>query len=99
MWKVKRMNKPRIVVLAIALVAGGIAAYLASRLCIEAIEVIPNVSTLQLACARLSLPWQDMKFSSVHSKDAGDWVEGSSRRTDRPDWRDDGPAPCVSSRG
>ena len=30
MWKVKRMNKPRIVVLAIALVAGGIAAYLAS---------------------------------------------------------------------
>ncbi len=55
----------------------GIAAYLASRLCIEAIEVIPNVSTLQLACARLGLPWQDMKFSSVHAKDAGDWVEGA----------------------
>jgi len=55
----------------------GIAAYLASRLCIEAIEVIPNVSTLQLACARLCLPWQDMKFASVHSKDAGDWVTGS----------------------
>ncbi|MDP2818021.1 MAG: precorrin-6y C5,15-methyltransferase (decarboxylating) subunit CbiE [Polaromonas sp.] len=55
----------------------GIAAYLASRLCIEAIDVLPNVSTLQLACARLGLPWQDMKFSSVHSKDAGDWMEGS----------------------
>lgn len=55
----------------------GIAAYLASRLCIEAIEVLPNVSTLQLACARLGLPWQDMKFSSVHSKDAGEWVGGS----------------------
>ena len=55
----------------------GIAAFLQSRLCIEAIEVIPNVSTLQLACARLGLPWQDMKFSSVHSKDAGDWVAGS----------------------
>lgn len=55
----------------------GIAAYLASRLCIEAIDVLPNVSTLQLACARLGLPWQDMKFSSVHSKDAGDWAEGS----------------------
>lgn len=54
----------------------GIAAYLASRLCVEAIEVLPNVSTLQLACARLGLPWQDMKFASVHSKDAGDWVEG-----------------------
>ena len=56
----------------------GIAAYLASRLCIEAIEVIPNVSTLQLACARLGLPWQDMKFSSVHAKDAGDWVPGAA---------------------
>ena len=55
----------------------GIAAYLAAHLCIEAIEVLPNVSTLQLACARLGLPWQDMKFSSVHSKDAGDWVAGS----------------------
>lgn len=55
----------------------GIAVYLASRLCIEALEVIPNVSTLQLACARLGLPWQDMKFSSVHGKDAGDWVAGS----------------------
>ena len=58
----------------------GIAAYLASRLCIEAIEVIPNISTLQLACARLCLPWNDMKFSSVHSKDAGDWVPESDAR-------------------
>jgi len=31
MWKVKRMNTARIVVLAIALGAGGVAAYLASR--------------------------------------------------------------------
>src|SRR3954454_363780 len=30
MWKVKRMNRARIIVLAIAVVAGGIAAYLAS---------------------------------------------------------------------
>ena len=55
----------------------GIAAYLASRLCVEAIEVLPNVSTLQLACARLCLPWQDMRFVSVHSRDAGEWVAGS----------------------
>jgi len=70
--------KQRVVVLATGdPLCHGIAAYLASRLCIEAIEVLPNVSTLQLACARLGLPWQDMKFSSVHSKDAGDWVEGA----------------------
>ena len=55
----------------------GIAAYLASHLCIEALEVLPNVSTLQLACARLGIPWQDMKFASVHSRDAGEWVVGS----------------------
>jgi len=55
----------------------GIAAYLASRLCVEVIEVLPNVSTLQLACARLCLPWQDMRFASVHSRDAGEWVAGS----------------------
>lgn len=70
--------KQRVVVLATGdPLCHGIAAYLASRLCIEAIEVLPNVSTLQLACARLGLPWQDMKFSSVHSQDAGDWVEGA----------------------
>ena len=55
----------------------GIAAYLAAHLCIEAIEVIPNVSTMQLACARLGMPWQQMKFSSVHAKDAGEWTLGS----------------------
>ena len=58
----------------------GIAAYLAAHLCIDAIEVIPNVSTLQLACARLGMPWQQMKFSSVHAKDAGEWLPGSDAR-------------------
>ena len=76
--RVAQSDNQRVVVLATGdPLCHGIAAYLASRLCIEAIEVIPNVSTLQLACARLGLPWQDMKLSSVHSKDAGDWVEGS----------------------
>ncbi len=56
----------------------GIAPFLAARLCVEAIEVLPNVSTLQLACARLQLPWQDMRLASVHAKDAGEWVLGSA---------------------
>lgn len=55
----------------------GIAAYLLSRLCIESFDILPNVSTLQLACARLSLPWQEMKIVSVHNKDAGEWQEGA----------------------
>lgn len=56
----------------------GIASYLASRLCIEAIEVIPNVSTLQLACARLGLAWQDARIVSVHARDAGEWQQGAA---------------------
>jgi len=55
----------------------GIAAYLAAHLCVEAIEVLPNVSTLQLACARLCLPWDEMKFVSVHGRDAGEWQAGA----------------------
>ena len=58
----------------------GVAAYLAARLCIEALEVLPNVSTIQLACARLGLPWQDMAIASVHSRDAGEWVVGADPR-------------------
>ena len=55
----------------------GIAAFLQSRLCIEACEVLPNVSTVQLACARLGLPWQEMRILSVHNRDAGEWREGA----------------------
>jgi len=55
----------------------GIASFLAARLCLEALEVLPNLSTLQLACARLGLPWQDLRLASVHSRDAGEWVEGA----------------------
>lgn len=55
----------------------GVAAFLQSRLCIEACEVLPNVSMLQLACARLGLPWQEMKIVSVHNRDAGEWRDGA----------------------
>ena len=57
----------------------GIAPFLQSRLCIEACEVLPNVSTIQLACARLGIPWQEMKICSVHSRDAGEWQPGAGR--------------------
>lgn len=55
----------------------GIAPYLAQHLCIEALDVVPNLSTLQLACARVGLAWQDARIVSVHTKDAGEWQCGS----------------------
>lgn len=41
--------------------------------------MLPNVSTIQLACARLGIPWQEMKICSVHSRDAGEWQPGAGR--------------------
>lgn len=55
----------------------GIAAYLLSRLCVDAFDILPNVTTIALACARVSLPWQDIEICSVHSKDAGEWTVGA----------------------
>lgn len=55
----------------------GIAAYLLSRLCVDAFDILPNVSTIALACARMSIPWQDIDICSVHSKDAGEWQVGA----------------------
>ena len=55
----------------------GIAPWLAQQLCIEALEILPNLSTLQLACARIGLAWQEAKIVSVHGKDAGEWQRGS----------------------
>ncbi|MCP4933286.1 MAG: precorrin-6y C5,15-methyltransferase (decarboxylating) subunit CbiE [bacterium] len=51
----------------------GIAGFLQSRLCIEAFEILPNLSMVQLACARLGIPWHELKICSVHSKDMGEW--------------------------
>ncbi|MFN3738230.1 precorrin-6y C5,15-methyltransferase (decarboxylating) subunit CbiE [Hydrogenophaga sp.] len=55
----------------------GIAPYLAQHLCVQALDILPNLSTLQLACARIGLAWQDARIVSVHSRDAGEWVPGS----------------------
>jgi precorrin-6Y C5,15-methyltransferase (decarboxylating) len=56
----------------------GIAPYLAQHLCVEALDILPNVSTLQVACARIGLAWQDARIVSVHTRDAGEWTRGST---------------------
>jgi len=52
----------------------GIGRYLINKLGSEHCEVVPNVSTLQLAFSRLGLAWQDAVIASAHSKDAGEWT-------------------------
>jgi len=55
----------------------GLGAWLSDK--IDApLEILPNVSTLQLACARFRQPWQDITIASCHSKDAGEWFAGAT---------------------
>ncbi len=58
----------------------GIAGFLAKRLGAEKLRIYPNLSTIQLACARFALPWQDIEICSVHNKDAGEWRPGADAR-------------------
>jgi precorrin-6Y C5,15-methyltransferase (decarboxylating) len=55
----------------------GVGGYLLDKLGHAAIEILPNVSTIQLACARLGLPWQDIHICSIHSQDTGEWTPGA----------------------
>ncbi|MDD5033788.1 MAG: precorrin-6y C5,15-methyltransferase (decarboxylating) subunit CbiE [Methylococcaceae bacterium] len=73
-----REARRRVVVLATGdPLCHGIAAYLLSKLDREAFEIIPNVSTLQWAFARLGLAWQEARIASVHSRDTGEWTIGA----------------------
>lgn len=56
----------------------GMASFLVRKLGATAVAVLPAPSTLQLLFARLKKPWQDMVIGSVHSKDAGEWIEGAT---------------------
>ena len=55
----------------------GIAAGLIAALGRERVQVVPTLSSVQLAAARLGLPWQDAKLVSVHAADAGEWALGA----------------------
>ena len=56
----------------------GMASFLVRKLGATAVAVLPAPSTLQLLFARLKKPWQDVVIGSVHSKDAGEWIEGAT---------------------
>ena len=53
----------------------GIASYLKKKVGLSKLDIRPNISSLQLACARVGISWQDAYICSIHSKDAGEWVE------------------------
>lgn len=55
----------------------GIAGRLIDALGRDRVTVVPALSSLQLAAARLGLPWQDACLISVHGTDAGEWTPGA----------------------
>jgi len=76
-----QQNNQQVVVLATGdPLCHGIAKYLISKINRASCEVIPNVSTIQLACARIGLVWQDIKICSIHNKDTGEWQTGSDNK-------------------
>ncbi|OGN90818.1 MAG: hypothetical protein A2Z70_03365 [Chloroflexi bacterium RBG_13_48_17] len=65
----KNLRHKRVVVLA----SGdpnfyGIAGYLAAKLGKDIVEIIPNLSAMQVAFARIKESWEDAVFASVHSR-------------------------------
>jgi precorrin-6Y C5,15-methyltransferase (decarboxylating) len=53
----------------------GIAGYLTGKLGKDIIEIIPNISAMQVAFARIKESWEDAVFASVHSRPIEDIVK------------------------
>lgn len=56
----------------------GIGGLLARRLDPAKLHILPNRSTVQLACARFRIPWENARWLSVHHRDSGDWTPGAT---------------------
>ncbi len=56
----------------------GIASWLTGKLGRDGFDILPAVSTLQLAFARFKQAWQDVRIASCHSSDAGEWFVGAT---------------------
>ncbi|MFN4324495.1 MAG: precorrin-6y C5,15-methyltransferase (decarboxylating) subunit CbiE [Azonexus sp.] len=55
----------------------GIATWLTGQPGADGLEIIPAVSTLQLAFARFQTAWQDIAIATCHTADAGEWFVGA----------------------
>ncbi|KXW58125.1 bifunctional cobalt-precorrin-7 (C(5))-methyltransferase/cobalt-precorrin-6B (C(15))-methyltransferase [Ferrovum myxofaciens] len=55
----------------------GVGGYLVEKLGRSSVLILPNLSLIQVACARLKQPWQGLRIASVHNRDAGEWSVGA----------------------
>lgn len=59
----------------------GILSYLRNHFEPHELRVIPGISTVQYACARLTLPWHDAVVVSTHGRDRDKLIEEAGRRS------------------
>ncbi|MDK2889070.1 MAG: cobalt-precorrin-7 (C5)-methyltransferase [Thermoanaerobacter sp.] len=59
----------------------GILSYLRKHFKPEELNVIPGISAVQYACARLAMPWQDAAVVSTHGRDRGNFIEMVRRKS------------------
>jgi precorrin-6B C5,15-methyltransferase / cobalt-precorrin-6B C5,C15-methyltransferase len=59
----------------------GIGSFLAGKIEPEKLQILPNLSTIQLAFSELKLAWQNAKIVSIHNKDAGEVATRRNVRT------------------
>lgn len=57
----------------------GILTYLRKHFGPEELNVIPGISAMQYACARLAIPWHDAVMVSTHGRDRGTLIEAVRR--------------------
>ncbi len=95
----KNLGQRRIVVLA----SGdpnfyGIASYLTGNLGRDIVEIIPNVSAMQVAFARIKASWEDAVFVSVHARPIEEVVETVRSNNKVGIFTDDEHTPAVIAR-
>lgn len=59
----------------------GILSYLKKHFGPEELNVIPGISTVQYACARLAMPWHDAAVVSTHGRDRRIFIEAAGRES------------------
>src|SRR3989338_6727219 len=73
----------------------GIAKYLVGKLGKEAVEIIPNVSSMQLAFARIKESWEEAYLGSVHARPIEGIVESVRNAEKAGLFTDDAHTPSV----
>ena len=55
----------------------GIGEFLAKKIGMSSLQILPNISMIQVAFSRLGMAWNGAKISSIHRKGTGEWEKNA----------------------